>query len=96
MQSNKKEMTEIYTKTFEDFEIEIDGLIYNCTFNAEAKEYSWSGTYYDPPEYEFEVTISDLEVYYYDEDDNLIIVGSDIIRDEAEDYLVEHLESDNF
>jgi hypothetical protein len=90
-------MTEIKTKTFEMYEIEIDGLEYFCTFNAEAKEYSWGGTYFDPPEYEFEVTgISDLDIIYFDEDNNEIKVGSEIIIEIAEEYLYSELDHSDF
>jgi hypothetical protein len=87
----------IKSNTFEHYEIELDGLVYFCTFNAEAKEYSWGGTYFDPPEYEFEVTgIADLEVIYYDEDNNEIKVGSEIVIEIAEDYLYETLSESDF
>lgn len=90
-------MREIYTKTFEGYEIELDGLPYFCTFNAEGKEYSWNGTYNDPPEYEFEVSISDLEVVYYEGDGDIEVkVTSPIILDLLTDYIINDLDVSQF
>jgi hypothetical protein len=88
----------IYTKTFEYHEIELDGLSYFCTFNAEGKEHSWGGTYFDAPEYDFDVRgISDLEIVYFENDGDIEVkVTSDIIIDLITEYICNSLEVEDF